>query len=68
MVLAQKITEPLDLIAHGWEGGPLPLASGLVVQQPISLSRSAAEFSKSWGLDDGLFVAADLCDLPVELS
>jgi hypothetical protein len=48
VVLAQKITEPLDLIAQGWEGGPLPLASGLVVQQPFSLSRSAAEFSKSW--------------------
>lgn len=22
VVLAQKITEPLDLIAQGWEGGP----------------------------------------------
>ena len=37
----------VDLIAQRWEGGPLPLASGLVVQQPFSLSRSAAEFSKS---------------------
>src|SRR6516164_1816715 len=32
-MLAQKLTEPLDLIAQGWEGGPLPLAGGPVVLQ-----------------------------------
>jgi len=65
-MLAQEFTEPLDLIAQGGKGGPLPLAGGPVVLQlpfPVAQCRRVLEVL---GLDGGLPVTADLCDLPVE--
>src|ERR1700759_2099746 len=61
------MAQGLDFIAQGWEGGPLPLTSGPVVQQlpfPVAQCRRVLEVL---GLDGGLLVAADPGDLLVDL-
>src|SRR5215470_3683290 len=67
-VPAEKIAEPLDLIAQRRKGCPFPLAGGFVVEQlpfPVAQHRRGLEVL---GVGGALLVAADLGDLPLELA